>query len=194
MKKTDELDARKLLDEIRTYLISENVVASDIDNVLRDFIKQSIFNKFIDFSDEHNLNTGILITNDKKERRARLAPCYDLDFSGGVYNITDGGYPKFFLRQDENGRNTLISILATFFTTFERNYLAEIIPKIDIEEAIKSGEKNGNLKLSEITRQRYKDFFRNQQEELVSFYEKYCRNYNNNRTSEYENRDSDEPR
>lgn len=190
----DELDARKLLDEIRTYLLRENVVASDIDNVLREFIKQSIFNKFIDFSDEHNLNTGILISNDKKEKRARLAPCYDLDFSGGVYNITDGGYPKFFLRHNGNGGNTLTSILAVFFTKFERDYLAEIIPKIDIEEAIKTGEENGNLKLSEIARQRYKDFFRNQQEELESFYENYCRNYNNNRNGESEKRDSGEPR
>ena len=81
-----------------------------------------------------------------------------------------------------------------FFTKFERNYLAEIIPKIDIDEAINSGEQNGNFKLSEIARQRYKDFFRNQQEELVSFYEKYCRNYDNDRASETENRNSDESR
>lgn len=194
LKKPDELDARKLLNEIRTYLLSENVVASDIDNVLRDFIKQSIFNKFIDFSDEHNLNAGILLTNDKKEKRARLAPCYDLDFSGGVYNITDGGYTKYFFRHNEKGGISLTSILATFFTQFERNYLAEIIPKIDIEEAIKTGEQNGNCKLSEIVRVKYENFFRAQQEELESFYNNYCKNYNNNRTSESKNRDNGEPR
>ena len=169
----DELDARKLFNEIKTYLQSENVVASDIDKVLRDFIKQSIFNKFIDFSDEHNLNADILITNDKKDKRARLAPCYDLDFSGGVYNITDGGIAKYFFRHNEIGGISLTSILAAFFTQFERNYLAEIIPKIDIEEAIKTGEQNGNCKLSEIVREKYERFFRNQREELESFYEKY---------------------
>lgn len=174
------LNATIMLNEIREYLIKENVVESDIDGVLKSFIKQCIFNKYIDFSDEHNLNAGILITNDTKEKRARLAPCYDLDFSGSVYNITDGGIqPKAFFRNNGKGGNTLTSILAVFFSKFERNYLKEIIPKIDVEEAIRVGEQYGNLKLSEKAKERYLVFFREQQRELESFYEKYCKNFDN---------------
>lgn len=171
----NELNAAKMIKDIQKYLRKEKVAESDIDMVIKSFIKQCIFNKYIGFSDEHNYNSGILITNDKKEKRARLAPCYDLDFSADIYNFTNGGIrPKYFLRNNGYYSTTLKGMLALFNTKFERDYLKDIIPNIDIEEAIKVGEQNGNFKLSKIAREKYMYFFKQQQEDLEEFYEEYC--------------------
>lgn len=166
-----ELDSAIIFRSIKQYLKKEKVVESDIDNVLKSFIKQSIFNKFIGFSDEHNYNTGILISTEGEEKRARLTPCYDLDFSGDVYNITNGGIqPRAFFRNDGRNGRTLTDILELFYTRYETKYLKEIIPKVDIEQAIKNGEKNGNFKLSKNARKRYLVFLNNKKMELDRFY------------------------
>lgn len=170
-----ELNALTIFKKLNSYLEEENVVDSDIEKVLQDYIKQCIFNKFIEFSDEHNLNAAILITKDRKGKRARLAPCYDLDFSAGIFNTLNGGYvPKYFFRHSDNGSDTLKGILAQFYCRFERKYLKEIISKINYEEAISIGESNGNFKLSDLAKQHYTDFFKAQQKDLEEFYEKYC--------------------
>ena len=141
------------------------------------FIKQSIFNKFIGFSDEHNYNTGILISTDETGKRARLTPCYDLDFSGDVYNITnDGIQPRAFFRNDGKYGRRLTDILELFYTRYEEKYLKEIMPKINIEKAIKIGEKNGGFKLSKNAKIRYLEFFKDKKTELDKFREKKLAN------------------
>ena len=165
-----DLNSVTIYRRIKQFLKSEKVVESDIDNVLKSFIKQSIFNKFIGFSDEHNYNTGILISTDETGKRARLTPCYDLDFAGGVYNITsDGIQPRAFLRNDGKNGRRLTDILELFYTRYEAKYLKEIITKIDIEKAIKSGEKNGGFKLSKSAKKKYLEFFKDKKTELDKF-------------------------
>ena len=172
-----DLNSVTIYRRIKQFLKSEKVVESDIDKVLKSFIKQSIFNKFIGFSDEHNYNTGLLISSDETGKRARLAPCYDLDFSGDVYNITcDGIQPRAFLRNDGKYGRSLTDILELFYTRYEAKYLKEIIPKINIEKAIKSGEKNGGFKLSKSAKERYLYFFIDKKNELKKFREKKLAN------------------
>ena len=172
-----ELNSAMLFRKIKQYLKKEKIVESDIDNVLKSFIKQSIFNKFIGFSDEHNYNTGILISTDETGKRARLTPCYDLDFSGDVYNITnDGIQPRAFFRNDGKYGRRLTDILELFYTRYEEKYLKEIMPKINIEKAIKIGEKNGGFKLSKNAKIRYLEFFKDKKTELDKFREKKLAN------------------
>lgn len=169
-----ELNAEKIFRKLREFLKSENVVEDDIDAISRNYIKQCIFNKFIGFSDEHNYNAAILVTEEKNGKRARLAPCYDLDFATNVFNITEGEFPKIFSRYGKEKKHTLLDMLAQFYCAFERRYLGEIIPRIDINEAIKNGERNGNIKLSNMAKERYMQFFKEQQQELEDFYNRYC--------------------
>ena len=172
-----ELNSATIFRKIKQYLKKEKVVESDIDNVLKSFIKQSIFNKFIGFSDEHNYNTGILISTDETGKRARLSPCYDLDFSGDVYNITnDGEHPRAFFRNDGKYGRRLTDILELFYTRYEAKYLKEIIPKINIEKAIKNAEENGGFKLSKSAKKRYLVFFKDKKIELNEFREKKLAN------------------
>ena len=189
-----ELNSATIIRCIKKYLKKEKVVESDIDNVIKSFIKQSIYYKFIGFSDEHNYNSGILISTDETEKRARLAPCYDLDFSGGVYNITNGGIqPRVFSRHDGKNGRKLTDILELFYTKYEAKYLKTLMYEIDIEKAIKNGEKNGGFKLSKKARKRYLDFFNKKETELKLFYEKKLSNkkqsnYKNAKRNDYEQR------
>ena len=100
-----------------------------------------------------------------------------MDFSGDVYNITsDGIQPRAFFRNDGKYGRRLTDILELFYTRYEAKYLKEIIPKINIEKAIKSGEKNGGFKLSKSAKERYLYFFIDKKNELKKFREKKLAN------------------
>ncbi len=74
-----ELNIQKLLDTTEDYLIEKGYYNQDIENIKKDFIKQSFFNKFIKQFDENNHNWGILVNF--RLNSARIAPLYDLDCS-----------------------------------------------------------------------------------------------------------------
>ena len=63
-----------------------------------------------------------------------------------------------------------------FYTRYEEKYLKEIMPKINIEKAIKIGEKNGGFKLSKNAKIRYLEFFKDKKTELDKFREKKLAN------------------
>ncbi len=173
LENRNERKASQILSEIVNYLNIRHTPETDLELIKKNFIKQCIFNKYIDFSDEHNLNGGILISRGPEGTRARLAPSYDLDFATGVYNIANGGIqPQVFFRKSDNGGNDLISMLNQFRGNFEKEYLKEIIPRINLQEAIKIGEKYGNFKLSERAQHKYIKFFKAQQKDMVEFYNK----------------------
>ena len=166
-----ESKATKILNAIEEYLKKMRAPETDIKAVKLNFIKQCIFDKFIDFSDEHNLNSGIIIKKEAEGIRARLAPCYDLDFAAGVYNTIDGEIQvRAFFRKSDNGRFDLTDILEQFRSNFEKEYLKEVLLKLDIEQAIEIGEQYGNFKLSDIAKRRYMDFFKIQQADLEKYY------------------------
>lgn len=168
-----ELKASKMIKGIEEYLQLRHFPETDISQIKDNFIKQCIFNKYIDFSDEHNFNSAIIVSQGVEGKRARLAPCYDLDFSAGIYNIVNGGYfPTYFFRKSDDNKDDLISMLAQFKGESEKKYLQEILQKINVDEAINLGEQYGNFKLSERARTKYNKFFKKQQDELESFYEK----------------------
>lgn len=171
-----ELRAEIMLEQIVKYLEIRKISQEDIEKVKKDFIKQCIFNKFIDYSDEHNLNGGVLVKNTPSERRARLAPCFDLDFSAGVYNMTNGDFmPTAFFRKSNNLKFDLNAMLEQFKGEFEKTYLEEVLTNINLDEAIKKGEEYGNFNLSEKAKRKYKRFFESQMKDLRDFFEK---NYN----------------
>lgn len=168
-----ELRAKVMLDEIKEYLRIRHIPEEDIEQVEREFIKQTIFNKFIEYSDEHNSNGGVLITNEPQNRRARLAPSYDLDFATGIYNVTTGSRtPMFFFRTANNGRDDMIGMLEQFKGEFVGRYLQETIGNFDLETAIEQGERNGNFRISDKARRKYTRFFSAQIRELTEHYEK----------------------
>ena len=171
LNKPYERNLSTMINDIEIFLKRRNYNAKDIIQVKKEFIKQSIFNKYIGYTDEHNMNAGIIVKNENNIRRVRLAPCYDLDFSAGVYNVINNEVvPRAFFRVSDDKKNDLISTLNQFKEILEKNYLNRIIQTINIEEAIKNGEENGDFKLSKQAIRKYKEFFAEKQKELESFY------------------------
>ena len=175
LKNPEILRVSEMLKNIEEYLKVKHVYQEDIEQIRKSFIKQCIFHKFIDFTDEHNFNSGLIISQRNGVLRARYAPEYDLDFSAEVYNTINGGIqPKVFYRITDDGGFFLDDMLEQFKGEYEKEYLKEIIPTINIQETIKKGEENGNIKLSERALRQYTRFFNEQIESLKKF---YTRNY-----------------
>ena len=166
-----ELKATKMLSKIEEYLTRRNILETDIKAIKRNFIRQCIFNKYIDYTDEHNLNGGIILSQNKNIRRARLAPSYDLDFSGELYNLTNGGVqPTAFFRTTDQGEFDLLPMLEQFKGELKKEDLRDIISSISLDNAISIGQEYGNFKLTDNTRKKYNRFFKRQQKELEAFY------------------------
>ncbi len=74
----NELNIQSIMKHINKYLNEKGFKSQDIDTIKKEFIKQSLFNRFVKQTDENNHNWGILL-NEKEKKRARIAPIYDLD-------------------------------------------------------------------------------------------------------------------
>lgn len=168
----DELQVSKMLEKIEGWLRLRKCPETDIERVKMDFIKQTIFNRYIDFSDEHNLNAGIIVNSDGTvSSKARMAPSYDTDYSAGVYNQLGGRIPITFMRSADNGGTDLKSIILQYKDLpWMQQYLKEVISNLNIPEAIEQASKNGNLKLSDATVNKYMRFFDRQNKELRDAY------------------------
>lgn len=175
LKSPNILLVSEMLKNIEEYLILRDVYQEDIKQIKKSFIKQCIFHKFIDFTDEHNWNSGIIFSQRNGVLRARYAPEYDLDFSAEVYNtINEGIQPKVFYRITDDGGLFLDDMLEQFKGEYEKEYLKKVISTFNIDEAIEKGKENGNIKLSERTLKQYKKFFAEQIKIVKDF---YTRNY-----------------
>ncbi len=181
----DNLKVSKMLKQITKYLKSEHVCEGDIENIKESFIKQCIFNKFVGFSDEHNVNTGIIFRKENRKKRVRLTPCYDLDFAIGVFNtVSDSIVPKYHFRRsdDEDIREAtkLSSMLKQFDGDFQRRYVEFVLRHLDIEKAIEIGEKRGGFTLSELSREKYMNFLGKNILELQQYVGQYNRSEKTN--------------
>ena len=161
-----ELNIRKLLDTTEDYLIEKGYYNQDIENIKKDFIKQSFFNKFIKQFDENNHNWGILVNS--KLNSARIAPLYDLDCSCDI-----GKLSKHMRTTDNESFNSMEQFMKQYKDEdwFEM-YIKEVISKFNIEEAFKDSEEETNTKIPVKYKQRYKDFFAVRFYELKQAYEK----------------------
>lgn len=161
-----ELNIQKLLDTTEDYLIEKGYYNQDIENIKKDFIKQSFFNKFIKQFDENNHNWGILVNF--RLNSARIAPLYDLDCSCDI-----GKLSKHMRTTDNGSFNSLEQFMKQYKDEdwFEM-YIKEVISKFNIEEAFKDSEEETNTKIPVKYKQRYKDFFAIRFYELKQAYEK----------------------
>lgn len=168
-----EFRASTIISKIQEWLRLRKCPETDIERTTMDFIKQTIFNRFIDFSDEHNLNAGIIVSsNEAGITRAKMAPSYDTDYSAGVYNQMST-VPIVHMRMTDKGQTDLESMIMQFKDLpWMKQYLKEVISNINIPEALSQALQNGNTKLSEAAQKRYTRFFDRQTQELKQAYEK----------------------
>lgn len=162
----NELNIEQLLFAIEDYLIEIGINNLEVENIKKNFIKQSMYNRFVKQADENNHNWGILI--DEESRKARLSPLYDLDC------CCDIGPLKKHRRKDKNGGEVS---LESFIKQFENEewfniYLQEIIRDFDIDKVIKKAKKATNITIPKEIEDTYRTFFGQRFYELKSAYQK----------------------
>lgn len=171
----NELRIEQLLFAIEDYLIEIGARNQDIENIRKNFIKQTIYNRFVKQADENNHNWGILINKDT--RRARIAPLYDLDC------CCDIGPLKKHKRIDKEGGTTQFESIINQFKNEEwfNIFIQETINEFDINKAIKDSKKQTNITLPENIQKIYKEFFGQRFYELKNSYEKVSKNIEEDR-------------
>ena len=167
--------------QIEKFLVTRNISKEDIKNIKKQYAIKSIFGAFVELNDNHNYNDGLIVSNDRSERDARLAPAYDLDYSMGVYNVAESGFPIVHVKTASNGRYELTDMLKEFKNVLTEKDISQIMDCVDPNKTTKIVEetdKEYNLHLTDDVKKRYQKFFREKFEEMQIFYrEQYGKDY-----------------
>lgn len=162
-----ELKISTILEKISNYLIKNNCNREDKENTEKGFIKQTIFNKFIEQSDENNGNWGII---KDKYNRFRIAPIYDVDCSCNVNKLAKKE------RKSDNEKTDIESVIMQYKDLpWLKNYIEEIINNFNIQKAFEQSEENTNIIIEQKEKQTYTEFFAQRIEMLEKAYSKCYR-------------------
>lgn len=163
----NELDIKNIISHLEKYLIESGVNSQDINTIKKEFIKQSLFNRFVKQSDENNHNWGILINSENN--RARIAPIYDLDC------CCDIGTSRKHIRTTQDGSKYSISGFIKDFGKYKwfSTYIQEVLENFDINKAIQSSRIATRVEIPESIQNYYKDFFGERYYELKNAFQDY---------------------
>lgn len=169
----NELNIKNIMALIEKYLLSSGVRSQDITIIKREFIKQSLYNRFVKQSDENNHNWGILINNENN--RARIAPIYDLDC------CCDIGTLRKHFRTTQDGSKCSMSSFVQEFGEYEwfNTYIQEILEDFDLNKAIKDAKNTTKIEIPESIQNYYKNFFGERYYELKNAYREYINSQQN---------------
>lgn len=163
---TSDLKISNQLTKLTNYLKLRGISVSDINDIKRDFIKQSIFNRFTKQADEHNGNWGIIYDG----KRARLADCYDLEISSGMTNKVSK--LSIYERLADDNSSSLNSIITQYKDLpWMQEYLQEVLSSININNAIEVAKTVHIANISEKTENYFKEFYDNRKNELQQVYD-----------------------
>lgn len=177
----NELNITNIMTYIEKYLLNIEAKSQDIETIKKEFIKQSLYNRFVKQSDENNHNWGILINNDNN--RARISPIYDLDCCCDIATL------KKHVRTTKDGSKYSISSLIQEFGEYEwfNTYIQEILENFDLNKAIKDAKSSTNIEIPENLQNYYKNFFGERFYELKSAYQEYLKTQQDKKYEEKQN-------
>lgn len=169
----NELNIKNIITHIEEYLSKKQIKNQDIEMIKREFIKQSLFNRFVKQSDENNHNWGILVN--KENNRARIAPVYDLDCCCEI-----GTLRKHVRTTEDDSKYSMSSFIKEFgkYKWF-MSYIKEVLEDFDISKAIKEAKKATGIEIPENIQNHYKNFFAEKYYELKSAYQQYIESEKN---------------
>lgn len=161
-----ELNIDVLIKNIEIYLKRENFNNVDIERIRREFIKQSLDNRFKKQVDENNHNWGIIVNN--RFKTARIAPMYDLDCCCEM-----GKLSKHRRMTNDGSLDSLESIVNQYKNEeWFKKYLEEVMTSFNIEKAFKDAKEETKFDIPEKYKNQYRDFFARRKKELENAYKK----------------------
>jgi len=163
----NELNIQSIMKYINKYLNEKGFKSQDIDTIKKEFIKQSLFNRFVKQTDENNHNWGILLN--EKEKRARITPIYDLDC------CCESGTLRKKVRTTSDGSKY---DFGAFFRDFGdkkwfNKYVEEVIEDFDINKAIQNAKTETGIEIPTEIKEHYKNFFGERFYEFKGAYQKF---------------------
>lgn len=140
----------EIIKELRELKFSEELI--------NDFIIQSLVSRFVGQTDEKDSNWGII--HNKETNEYKIAPMYDFEYTCFATNQNRCRYVI-----DENGY--MNSNLFALFMHFKDNLkvqklLLNIILNFDLEEAFNRVKENTEVKIDEQNKIKYVNFFKKQ--------------------------------
>ena len=163
----NELNIQSIMKHINEYLIKNGFKSQDIETIKKEFIKQSLFNRFVKQSDENNHNWGILLN--EKEKIARIAPIYDLDCC-----CESGTLRKKVRTTSDGSKYDFVAFFRDFGNQkWFNEYVKEVIEDFDINKAIQEAKTETGIEIPTETKEHYKNFFGERFYEFKGAYQKF---------------------
>ena len=131
---------------IETFLQNKNIKKEYIENIKKDFLKQTFFFKLIDNKDQNNRNWGIIFGKDKVE----LAPLYDFEFCFG--NKIKNNIERYI---GDKKTDILSFIQSCKNMDWFINWIKQSIDDLNMEIVYKNVELGLNQKLGNSTKEDY---------------------------------------
>lgn len=162
----NELNINQLINNIMIYLEQSGCVNSIREQIRKEFIKQSFFNRFVKQADENNHNWGLLV--DEFDKTARMAPVYDLDCCCEM-----GKRGTHTRKTDDGGIVSLDSFMNQYKDeVWFREYVEKLMERLDIERAFFDAKEETNFDIPEEYKEKYRDYFSIRKRELQEAYHK----------------------
>ncbi len=160
--------------QLEKFLISRNIPKNDISAIRKQYALKSLFGAFVELNDNHNYNDGLVLTENRTNRSARLAPAFDMDYAMGIYHLSRVGGPITFIKSASNGGFEFSDMLKEFEKDLTKQDLEELMINIHPDKlatTILEVDKQHKLELADNVITRYIQFFCNKYKEMENFYE-----------------------
>lgn len=162
----NELNINQLIENIMKYLEQNGYTNANREQIRREFVKQSFFNRFVKQVDENNHNWALLV--DAFDKTARMAPVYDLDCCCEI------GKRGTHMRKTDDGSMVTLDGFMKQYEDEEwfRKYIEEVIEGLDIEKSFSDAKKETNFDIPENYKETYRNYFAFRKRELQEAYHK----------------------
>lgn len=174
----NELNIKEMIGGIEKYLLKIGAKSQDIEIIKREFIKQSLYNRFVKQADENNHNWGILVNS--IDNKARIAPIYDVDCCCDVSTL------RKHIRTSQDGNKYNIDSFIKDFGEYEwfDVYVQEVLEDFNLEKAINDSKVATKINIPEKVKEHYMRFFGERYYELKNAYQEYKKQQNNSYTKD----------
>lgn len=153
----EELDVNNILIGLDDNLRLRKISPECIDTIKKDFLKQTLFRKLINDSDQNNYNWGII----RDFKKARLAPVYDYEYC--FFNH------KLYRTERTVGKDKktdIVSFIQEYHEDWFIEWIENSINRFDFEKACRDATQETGVIINEEIKKRYKDFFCSKIDEL----------------------------
>lgn len=151
----------KRLNEIKKFLELRQIPSHRVQEILDEFVRQEIFKKSVNYTDNHNANWSLGIDG----KKVRLFPAYDFDFCSGIRNT------KRIETLCDNGLMNLNSLIKQYMDLpWMKEYLAEVIRNYDMNIVFEKVREKTLLDIPSNIKEYFENTYSKKKKEIETIY------------------------